>query len=291
MLATSASPIVMITVIMSVDPTPAISVFRDQFPLLAKLGGQTASASTPADTPRSGVSPDAVLTPAATPAPDLGPDISNDPDAHLVDIGDETWGLILGHRTNITNSIVDYRPSLSTGFLLKSNAAGMTSLDEPEDAQLKDLILIGVKLVWIGSSPKPPQAAQPQPNIQQQMSPAPLQSAFSNLPGIPLIDATSSAGLMTMPPAVPATTTPTSTQQHPQQLGVLNTSTSGNSIPKVTADSILRDYLQMYRNLGVLARARGLRATKRGALPWHVVVAMRAAEALESSYGTMQTNS
>jgi mediator of RNA polymerase II transcription subunit 13 len=86
-----------------------------------------------------------------------------------------------------------------------------------------------------------------------------------------------------MPPTSPATNAPG------QQPGQLNTSTSGSSLPKVTADSILRDYLQMYRNLGVLARARGLRRTRRGALPWHVVVALRAVEGLEVSYGSIQS--
>merc|ERR1711881_435187 len=141
MLATSASPIVMITVIMSVDPAPPITVFHDNPMLSAKIAG-SAAVSTPVGTP--GVSPDAALTPAATPAADAGPDVSNDPDAHLVDIGDETWGLVLGHRTNITNSIADYRPSLSTGYLLKSNATSPTSLDDPDEAHLKGLILVGV---------------------------------------------------------------------------------------------------------------------------------------------------
>ena len=82
MLATSASPIVMITVIMSVDPAPPITVFHDNPMLSAKIAG-SAAVSTPVGTP--GVSPDAALTPAATPAADAGPDVSNDPDAIEID--------------------------------------------------------------------------------------------------------------------------------------------------------------------------------------------------------------
>ena len=283
MLATSASPVVMITVIMSVDPKPPITVFHDH-PMLSSRLTSLAAASTPAGTP--GVSPDAALTPAATPSADAGPDVSNDPDAHLVDIGDETWGLILGHRTNTTNSILDYRPSLSTGFLLKGNAASATPLDDPDESHLNGLILVGVKLVWIGSSPKPATAAAPQPTNQQQPPHIPIQSPFT----FPQASSPSESAASPSMPVPPTPSAPPTPGGQPQS-GQLNTSTSGSSIPKVTADSILRDYLQVYRNLGVLARARGLKGTKRGTLPWHVVVAQRAVEGLEASYGTMQTNS
>jgi mediator of RNA polymerase II transcription subunit 13 len=278
MLATSASPIVMITVIMAVDPEPPVSVFHEQPAVQSKLGAQVAS-HTPVSTPHSGVSPDTVLTPAATPNTEAGPDVSNDPDAHLVDVGDETWGLILGHRTSVSNSIADYRPSLSTGYLMKSNTASMSLLDDNEESDLKGLILVGVKLVWIGSSPKP----VPQPQQGQQPPPLSMQSPFITSASSPTEMA--AGATLAIPPTPPATSTP---GQQPWQL---NTSTSGSSIPKVTADSILRDYLQIYRNLGMLAKARGLRGTKRGALPWHVVVAMRAVEGLEASYGTMQASS
>jgi mediator of RNA polymerase II transcription subunit 13 len=273
MLATSASKVVMITVIMAVDPRPAVSVYYDPASSVVKVAGQQGAVSTPVGTPRSGVSPESVLTPAATPAADPGPDITNDPDAHLVDIGDETWGLILGHRTNISSSVMDYRPSLSTGFLLKSNTAGSTTLDDPDEAHINGLILVGIKLVWIGSSPKPAPAPTPQPQSNnQQPSYLSIQSPF-NFP-------TSSS-----PPEMPPSSQPPTPGGMAQQL---NTSTSAGSIPKVTADSILRDYLQMYRNLGVLARARGLRGTRRGGLPWHVVVVLRAVEGLEGGYGSLQ---
>jgi mediator of RNA polymerase II transcription subunit 13 len=279
MLATSASSLVMITVITSVDPDPPVSVFHDQ-PTMSSRPGANVAPQTPVGTPRSGVSPDTVLTPAATPNAETGPDVSNDPDAHLVDIGDETWGLILGHRTNVSSSIADYRPSLSAGYLMKSNTTLATALDDHDEADIRRIVLVGVKLVWIGSSPKP----APAPQQQSQPSPMSFQSSFSALSSSPT-DIGAGTGL-SIPPTPPETSAPG--QQPP---GQLNTSTSGSSIPKVTADSILRDYLQMYRNLGVLARARGLRGTKRGALPWHVVVALRAVEGLETSYGTMQANS
>jgi mediator of RNA polymerase II transcription subunit 13 len=276
MLATSTSSVVMITVVMSIDPEPSTAVFHEPPTILSKPNGRALS-QTPVGTPRSGVSPDTVLTPAATPNTEAGPDVSNDPDAHLVDLGDETWGLILAHRTNVSNLIADYRPSLSTGFLMKSNTAPTSPLDDPDENNLKGLILIGVKLVWIGSSPKPTP-----PQSGQQPSPIATQSPFSAMSaGSPTEMAP--GGSLPMPPTSPATNAPG------QQPGQLNTSTSGSSLPKVTADSILRDYLQMYRNLGVLARARGLRRTKRGALPWHVVVALRAVEGLEVSYGSIQS--
>lgn len=278
MLATSASSVMMITVVMSIDPKPPFMVFYEPSPLTSKVGGQMSS-QTPVGTPRSGVSPDNVLTPAATPNTEGGPDFSNDPDAHLIDIGDETWGLILGHRTNVSDSIAEYRPSLSTGFLMKTSTSATSPLDDPEEACLKGLILIGVKLVWIGSSPKPVTQAQ----AGQQQSPMSSQPPFNATSSSPT-DLNAGVGI-----AAPSTAS--STPSAPGQLqGQLNTSTSGSTIPKVTADSILRDYLQMYRNLGVLARARGLRGTKRGTLPWHIVVVLRAVEGLEASYGTIQAS-
>jgi mediator of RNA polymerase II transcription subunit 13 len=189
--------------------------------------------------------------------------LSNDPDAHLVDVGDETFGLILGHKTNISGSLADFRPSLSSGYLMKTNVGSPTPLDDEEDRALKGPILVGVNLVWIGSSPRNnggnAQSPQTQQSPQQSLpSSSPTEQGTGNMP--------SQAG----------PSTPTG-----------GASTSSNNIPKATADGILKEYLTSYRNLGVLARARGLRGTKRGALPWHVVVALRGVEGLEIVYGRL----
>ncbi|KIV99355.1 uncharacterized protein PV09_09013 [Verruconis gallopava] len=280
MLATSPSPVVMITVIMTVDPNPPISVFHEHPSLSSKLGNQ-GSSNTPVGTPLSGVSPDIVLTPAATPNTEAGVDLSNDPDAHLVDIYDETWGLILGHRTNVSSSVADYRPSLSSGYLMKGSAASVVPTHDPEEAESQDIILIGIKLVWIGSSPKPNPTTQ---NQQSQPSPVSLQASYNGMSSNFPTEQAAATGYSSQ-------STPPTAASTPGQSSQLSTSTSGSSIPKVTADSILRDYLQMYRNLGVLAKARGLHGSMRGALPWHVLVASRAVEGLEASYGTLKINS
>jgi mediator of RNA polymerase II transcription subunit 13 len=235
---------------MAVDPNPTLTVFPKAPP-----PNQPHSINTPIGTP--GPSPDnqTALTPAATPSssePNF--DFQNDPDAHLIDIGDDTWGLILAHRTNVSGSMLEYRPSLSTGYLLRRNLGEGTPLDPDEDKGAVGYGLAAVHLLWIGSSPRqPPNNAQSQnQNLNSNQHPP------SSSPTDP------TAG----PPTVPA-----------------GNGGNGGALPKATADSILRDYLGIYRGLGTLARARGLKGAKRGLLPWHVVVAKRGVEGLENVYG------
>lgn len=184
-----------------------------------------------------------------------GFELSADPDAHLTDVGDEVWGLILAHRTNVSQERTDYRASLATGYLLKRNAGPPTPLDTADDMDLKGLIAIGVELLWIGSSPRNQANNASSSSISNQ-----------NQQG-----QNAAAGQADPTPTLP---TP-------------NAAAVGSNIPKNTADSILRDYLGIYRGLGVLARARGLIGSKRGVVPWHVVVSKRGVEGLERVYGRL----
>ncbi|KAI9844612.1 MAG: mediator of RNA polymerase II transcription subunit 13 [Sclerophora amabilis] len=65
----------------------------------------TPNAATPTDTTNSSTANNAL--------PDL------DADATLVDISDNTWSVILAHRLRNSNSIIDYRPALASGLLIK----------------------------------------------------------------------------------------------------------------------------------------------------------------------------
>lgn len=86
-------------------------------------------------------------TSAATP-PEHGPDVSKDPDAHLVDITDETWGVILSHRLNNSYSLTDYRPTLASGLLIKRGPDGThASLTFPPD-DTQGPVCVGVNVLW-----------------------------------------------------------------------------------------------------------------------------------------------
>ena len=51
-----------------------------------------------------------------------------DGDARLMDTGDQTWGIFLGHRLRNSHSLVDHRPTLASGLLLKRRS---TNNDPP----------------------------------------------------------------------------------------------------------------------------------------------------------------
>lgn len=46
-----------------------------------------------------------------------------DPDAILADASDETWGVILSHPLNNSNCLVEIRPALASGYLVKRQGA------------------------------------------------------------------------------------------------------------------------------------------------------------------------
>ena len=54
--------------------------------------------------------------PAGTPT-EAGVEL--DADATIVDVMDDVWALILGHRWRNSHSIVDFQPALATGLLVK----------------------------------------------------------------------------------------------------------------------------------------------------------------------------
>lgn len=94
--------------------------------------GQVQLVSTPGATPQSsGVSPDQFgassqagpQTPGDTPAPEM------DNDATLIDYTDETWGVVLKHPLNNSDSFIKIRPALASGYLVKRT--GTNDTDEP----------------------------------------------------------------------------------------------------------------------------------------------------------------
>ncbi|KAK2627972.1 hypothetical protein QTJ16_002618 [Diplocarpon rosae] len=74
-----------------------------------------------ATTPIRGV-PTSVSTPVEAP-------IEPDSDARLVDYADRSWGAVLSHRLNNSNSLVESNPALISGYLLKRG--GLNNNDPP----------------------------------------------------------------------------------------------------------------------------------------------------------------
>ncbi|KAH7069893.1 mediator complex subunit 13 C-terminal-domain-containing protein [Paraphoma chrysanthemicola] len=209
--------------------------------------GQTSNA-TPGSTPQPGVSPDPAvgLTPAATPSADA-PDPSADPDARLIDVTDETWGIILAHRLHNSNCTNQFSPALISGLLVKRGETHATSnsvhhpIPDPEPGP----IVVAVNILWIGAVGSTRAATSPFPPSTDGVSPG-------GVPPSPAAQERSTSSLMWTP-----------TVQ-----------------TRATAENLLKEVLAHFRGLGLLAKLKGMRGTRHGTLPWHVVAAKRGVEGL-----------
>ncbi|ORY02683.1 mediator complex subunit 13 C-terminal-domain-containing protein [Clohesyomyces aquaticus] len=210
---------------------------------------QHLSANTPSSTPQTGgVSPDQHgLTPAATPAEPPN-DPSSDPDARLVNVTDESWGIILSHRLHNSNSTVDFRPCLISGLLVKRGESYSTS-NTTSSAQLPDPergpIVVGINILWVGAVGSTRAAASPFP------------PSASGAEGV-------------SPGVVGASTTGGGQERSSTSLTWTPTAQS-----RATAENLLKEILGQFRALGLLARLKGMRGTRGGTVPWHVVAAKR----------------
>lgn len=208
------------------------------------------AANTPGSTPQAVVSPEQGLTPAATPAVDNAADPSSDPDARLVDMTDETWGIILAHRLHNSNSTNEYRPALISGLLVKRGLS--PNLPAPPfspDAQTGPIIT-GVNILWMGTV-NPTRAAA---------SPFPAGSGDGISPG--------AAG--NVPPASPS----------PQEPRSNSLSWTPTPQARGAAENLMKEVLGQFRGLGLLARLKGVKGSRHGSVPWHVAVALRGVRGL-----------
>ncbi|QSZ36148.1 hypothetical protein DSL72_007273 [Monilinia vaccinii-corymbosi] len=96
-------------------------------------------ATTPVSTPQASqsslFSPDNPSTPSrdstnapTPPAPSTAtPAVPPEPDqnSRLIDLTDRTWGAILSHRLNNSNSLLELNPALISGYLIKSGGTGI----------------------------------------------------------------------------------------------------------------------------------------------------------------------
>lgn len=219
--------------------------------------------NTPAATPGAGVSPDPTLglTPAATPsAADPPTDPTQDPDARLVDITDETWGIILAHRMHNSNSTTQFSPALISGLLVKRGPSSTTARSlEPPSAD-PGPITVGINILWIGAVGSTRAATSPFP-------PTPGGSEPPSHPAGSYLNAAPAAGPASQP------STPT---QGPQQTSSLMWTPTPQT--RATAENLLKEILSQFRGLGLLARLKGVRGSRHGTVPWHVGACVRGVE-------------
>ncbi|KAH6629085.1 mediator complex subunit 13 C-terminal-domain-containing protein [Boeremia exigua] len=205
-----------------------------------------ANPDTPTATP--GVSPDPSLglTPAATPSAEPPTDPTQDPDARLVDITDETWGVILAHRLHNSHSTNHFSPALISGLLVKRGPAPHTRAPGPR--------ALAVNILWIGAvgSSRPPSSPFP-----------PTPGAADTLPGA----TPQSQG---NPQGTP--------QANPQAHHTSSLMWTPTPQTRATAENLLKEILQQFRGLGLLGRLRGVRGG--WGVPWHVGVCERGVEGL-----------
>lgn len=134
-------------VLISVDVRPTLKLhLPPSSSQVGNVSSQIATYSTPVSTPQPNtLSPDQfgnAATPgsgtmaANAPTP-TDQSFELDTDAVLVDAADETWGIVLSHRLNNSNSLLEYRPALASGYLVKRR--GTTDAD--------GIVALGVNLV------------------------------------------------------------------------------------------------------------------------------------------------
>jgi mediator of RNA polymerase II transcription subunit 13 len=231
--------------------------FMPAIPPTNSSGGQQ-SANTPGSTPQAGVSPDPTvgLTPAATPSADAAPDPSADPEARLVDVTDETWGIILAHRLHNSNSTNQFSPALISGLMVKRGETHATSnsIHHPIPDPFPGPIVTAVNIVWIGAVGSTRAATSPFPPATDGVSPGGYASGGS------------------APPS-------------PQERSTSSLMWTPTVQTRSTAENLLKEVLAQFRALGLLAKLRGMRGTRHGSVPWHVVAAKRGVEGLSKVTG------
>lgn len=148
-------------VLLAVDICPPLSLVPSDLQLASHtLNSQAAMYTTPVSTPQPIIlSPDQVGN-ATTPASGNGPTNAGtptdsafdiDPDSSLADVTDETWGLVLSHRIHNTRSLVEHRPGLASGYIIKRGgrhdedgivamSVNLLHVEKAEEAQLEEIL-------------------------------------------------------------------------------------------------------------------------------------------------------
>lgn len=130
--ATESNAQINLTLI-TVQTDPSLRMLPPSITLSPTQNGNQA-VITPVSTPQapSIVSPDTASTPVRDTNNNVGTpgENSTEPenDARLIDYTDQSWGAVLSHRLNNSNSLLEINPALISGYLIKR---GGTNSDDP----------------------------------------------------------------------------------------------------------------------------------------------------------------
>jgi mediator of RNA polymerase II transcription subunit 13 len=270
---------VFVTLLTTVDADPPYKFTPTMTGPSTTTGGGT---NTPDTTPQAGVSPSDPgpgLTPVATPSADPSAmDPAADPEARLIDVTDETWGVILAHRLHNTHSTTQFSPALISGLLVKRGETQQTrnSIFHPIPDPEAGPIVVAVNFLWIGavgstraaSSPFPPSSSSTSATSSELPSPggSNLPNPYASNPGTPQSPGPGQDAGQRSTTSLMWTPTPQT---------------------RTTAEGLLKEVLGQFRALGLLAKLRGMRGTRNGTLPWHVVAAKRGVEGLSRIGGAI----
>lgn len=108
--------------ILTVDTAPSLQLIPPEIELpTTGMATHSAFSSTPVSTPQGNsiLSPDSglVSTPAAESA--AAAEVKIEPDATLLELADQTYGAILSHELNDRNCLLDFRPTMLSGYVIK----------------------------------------------------------------------------------------------------------------------------------------------------------------------------
>jgi mediator of RNA polymerase II transcription subunit 13 len=126
--------------LITVDTSPSLELLPPSISVAPNvLAAQSSVYTTPVSTPQASIfspEPGSVSTPARDSGPanaptpnDSNAEIKIDADATLIDITDQTWGAILSHHLNNSRSLLEFNPTLISGYLIKRS--GATTSDVP----------------------------------------------------------------------------------------------------------------------------------------------------------------
>jgi mediator of RNA polymerase II transcription subunit 13 len=133
-LASTVSDAQVSLTLITVQPDPSLRLLPTSV-VLSPNGNVAQSVITPVSTPQalqtSIVSPENATTPArdtTSAATPVEAPAEPDSDGRLIDFTDQSWGAVLAHRLNNSNSLMELNPALISGYLIKR---GGTNSDDP----------------------------------------------------------------------------------------------------------------------------------------------------------------
>lgn len=113
------------TILMTVDTNPSLQLLP---PDVQVPPSTTGFYTTPVSTPQASiVSPEQTAMPATPSQSSNTADSSNeaDPEGALIDITEQTWGAVVGHRLNNSSTPLELQPALVSGYLIKRTGPKM----------------------------------------------------------------------------------------------------------------------------------------------------------------------